>query len=114
MVSTRKRRQSNRRFFSQFHNFDQYRIISNTASERQENTVANEGIKHRDFTVGTSSNNTTTSENAVNVKTWERCFNERIDREMINFVDTVKNRIQNAILTAIDGIVGPKIALAIR
>ena len=33
---------------------------------------------------------------------------------MINFVDTVEDRIQNAILTAIDNIVGPKIALAIR
>ena len=37
-----------------------------------------------------------------------------IDREMSNIVDTVEDRIQNAILTAIDNIVAPKIELAIR
>ena len=50
----------------------------------------------------------------MNVKTLERCFNERIDREMSNIVDTVEDRIQNAILTAIDNIVALKIELAIR
>ena len=55
-----------------------------------------------------------TNENTVNVKTLERPFNERIDREMSNFVDTVENRIQNAILTAIASIVAPNIELATR
>ena len=50
----------------------------------------------------------------MNAKTLERCFNERIDKEMSNIVDTVEGRIQNAILTAIDNIVAPKIELAIR
>ena len=50
----------------------------------------------------------------MNVKTLERCFNERVDREMNNIVDTVEDRIHNAILTAIDNIVAPKIELAIR
>ena len=50
----------------------------------------------------------------VNVTTLERCFNERNDREMSNIVDTVEVRIKNAILTAIDNIVPPKIELAIR
>ena len=54
-----------------------------------------------------------TIENTVKVKTLERCFNERIDREMSYVVDTVEDRIQNAILTAIDSIVAPKIELAI-
>ena len=50
----------------------------------------------------------------MSVKTLERCFNERIDREMSNIVETVEDRIQNAILTAIENIVAPKIELAIR
>ena len=54
------------------------------------------------------------NENALNVKTLERCFSERIDREMSNIVDTVEDRIQNAVLTAIDNIVTPKIELTIR
>ena len=50
----------------------------------------------------------------MNVKTLQRCSNERIDEEMSNIVDTLENRIQNAILAAIDNIVAPKIELAIR
>ena len=114
MVSTRKKRQSNRRFFSQLDDFDQDTVNGNAASERQENVVVNEGTNGRDFTVGISSNNSVFNEKAMNVKTLERCFNERIDREMSNIVDTVEDRIQNAILTAIDNIVAPKIELAIR
>ena len=50
----------------------------------------------------------------MSVKTLEKCFKERIDREMSNIVDTVGDRIQNAIFTAIENIVAPKIELAIR
>ena len=54
-------------------------IIGNTSSERQENVVDNKGTNDRGFTVINSSNNTAVNESAVNVKTLERCFNERID-----------------------------------
>ena len=40
----------------------------------------------------------------MNVQTLERCFNESIDREVVNIVDKVDDRIQNAISTAIDTI----------
>ena len=114
MVSTRKKKQSNRRLLSQLDDVDQDMIIGNAASERQENTVVNEGTNDRDFTVGTSNDSSIVNGNAMNVKTLKRCFNEKIDREMNNIVDTVEDRIQNAILTAIDNIVAPKIELAIR
>ena len=114
MVSTRKKRQSNKRLLSQLDDFDEDMIIGNAASERQENVVVNEGTNDQDFTVGTSNVSSIVNENALNVKTLERCFNERIDREMSNIVDTVEDRIQNAVLTAIDNIVDPKIELAIR
>ena len=89
-------------------------IIGNAVSERQENAVVIEGTIDRDFTVGTSSNGSIVNGNAMSVKTLESCFNERIDKEKRNIVDTVENRIQNAILTAIDNIVTPKIELAMR
>ena len=114
MVSTRKKRQSNRRLLSQLDDFDQNMIIGNAVSERQENTVANEGTNDRDFTVGTSNNDSVINGNVMSVKTLERWFNERIDREMRNIIDTVEDRIQNAILTAIDKIVAPKIETEIR
>ena len=114
MVSTRKKRQSNKKLLSQLDDFDQNMIIGNDASERQENVVVNEGTNDRDFTVSNSSKNTAVNESAINVETLERCFNERIDREMSNIVDTVEDRMQNTILTAIENIVAPKIELAIR
>ena len=114
MVSTRKKRQTNKRLLSQVDDFNQDMIIGNAVSERQENVVVNEGTNDRDFSVSNSSNNIAVKESAMNVKTLERCFNERIDREMSKIVDTVEDRIQNAILTAIENIVAPKIELAIR
>ena len=114
MVSTRKKKQSNSRLLSQLDDFDQDMIIGNAVGEKQENTVVNEGTNGRVFTVGTSNDSSIVNGNAMSVKTLERCFNERIDREMSNIVDTVEDRIQNAMLTAIENIVAPKIELAIR
>ena len=114
MFSTRKNRQLNKGLLSQLDDFDQDTIIGNAVSERQENAVVNQGTNDRDFSVGTSNNGSVVNRNAMSVKTLERCFNGRIDREMSNIVDTVEDRIQNAILTAIENIVAPKIELAIR
>ena len=113
MVSTRKKRQSNRRLISQLDDFDQSLIKGNAASERQENTVVSEGTNDRDFTVGTSSNNIAINEGTVNVKILEGCLYERIDKEMSNVVGTVEDKIQIENLTAIDNIVAPKIELTI-
>ena len=44
----------------------------------------------------------------MNVKTLERCFNEKIDGQMGNIVDTVEDKFQNAILTAVDSFDTPK------
>ena len=114
MVSTSKKRQSNRRLLSQLDDFDQDMDIGNAVSERQGNIVVNESTNDPDFTVGTSSNNMAINGSAVNVKTLERCFNERIDKETSNIVDTVEDRRQNAIFTAIDKTITPKIESAIR
>ena len=79
MVSTRKKKQSDRRLLSQLDDFDQDTIIGNITSDSQENFVVDEGTNDRDFTVGTSNNNAEINEKTVNVKTLERCFKERID-----------------------------------
>ena len=114
MVSTRRKRQSNSRLLGQLDDFDGDVIIGNATSERQENYMVNEGTNDRDFTVGTSSSNAVIHENVVNIRTLEKCFNERIDRQISNFANTVGDRIQNAILTAIDTIVASEIELGIR
>ena len=75
MVSTRKKRQSNRRLLSQLDDFDQNTITGNATSGRQENIVLSEGTNDRDFTVGTSNNNIAVYESTVKMKTLESCFN---------------------------------------
>ena len=71
MISTRKKIQSNRNLFSQLDAFDQDITIGNTAFERQEKSIVDEGTGDRDFTVGTSDNSKMVNENTVNVKTLE-------------------------------------------
>ena len=114
MVSTRKKKQSNRRLFSQLDDFDQESIIGNAASDKQENVVVNEGTVDQELTVKNTHGNLTANQILVNVKTIERCFNTRIDREMGTIVDTVEDRIQNAILTTIESFISPKPELAVR
>ena len=114
MISTSKRTQSNRRLLIQLDDFDQDVIFGNIAGEERENVVINESSNDRGFIVDTSSDNLVTNEKTVNVKTLERCFNGGIDKEMSKIVDTVENRTQNAVVTAIDSIVTPKIEIAIR
>ena len=72
MVSTRRKRQLNRRLLSQLDDFDQDMIIGNTASERQDNTVVQEGTNDQDFTVGTSKVSSTVNGSVANVKTLEK------------------------------------------
>ena len=68
MVSTRKKRQSNKRLLSQLDDFDRDEIIGNNASEGQENVVVNGGTNDQDFTAGTSNVSAIDNENALNVR----------------------------------------------
>ena len=76
--------------------------------------MINESTIERDFIRGTSSYYLVTDATTVIKKTLERCFVEKIDKEMSNIIDTVEDKIQNAISTVIDSIVAPKIELAIK
>ena len=82
-------------------------------SDRQENVVVNKDTVDQELTVNNSGSNFAANENLVTVKTLERCFNERIDRQMGYIVDTVEIRIQNAILIALVSMNSPEIELAI-
>ena len=94
MVSIRKKGQSNRKLYGQLDDFDKDIIIGNAVHDRQQIVIVNEGTVDQEFTVNNTGSNSTLKENLVNMKTLERCFNERIDREMSKFVDIVEDRIQ--------------------
>ena len=108
---TGQKKQSNKRFFSQLDDFDQEIVNSNAENV---NVAFIEGPVDQEFTVNNTGTNLTTNENLVIVQTLESSFNERINREMGNIVDTVEDTIQNAILTAIGCKLTPKVALAVR
>ena len=74
MVSTRTKRQSNRRLLIQLKDFDQNPVIGNTMSDRQEIAMVNEGTVDQEFTVGNSDSNRAVNENLVNVKTSKTTF----------------------------------------
>ena len=93
MVSTHRKKQSNRNLLSQLDDFDQDIIIGNTVSNMQENVTVNEGPGDQELTLVTSDNNLIFFESTMNVKTLKICFNETLDREMSNIVDTVEEKI---------------------
>ena len=69
MVSTRKKRQSNKKLLSQLDDFDQDAVIGTAARERQKTIVVNESTNDQDFTASSSSSNMAINESTVNVKT---------------------------------------------
>ena len=83
MVFTRKKRQSNRRLFSQLDDFDQDIPIPNTMSDRRGNAAINEGTVDQDFGINNSGSNSATNQNLVNVKTLERYFNEGLIKKWV-------------------------------
>ena len=93
MVSTCKKRHSKRRLFSELDDFNQDFIVGNTMSDRQENATVKEVTADQAFTNNKSGSNSAIIEILASVKTLERCINERIDKQMGNFVDTAEDRI---------------------
>ena len=75
--------------------------------------MTDNGSVDPDFTVNNKYGVSTTNENAVNVQTLEKCFNEKMDREMINIVNTVEDRILNAMLTANSNIITSRIEITV-
>ena len=114
MVSTRKKKLSNRKLFGQLDDFDQDIIIGNAANCGQQDVVRNDGTTDQNFNVIIVAVFLQPMRMRLMFKLWNECSNERIDREMGNIDDTVEDKIQNASLTAIDNIVTPRIVLAVR
>ena len=114
MISTRKKRQQNRRVRSQIDNSNQDIIFGDAVSSWQQNFMVNNGSGDQEITGESNDGIITTIENTVNVQTLGKCFNGKIGRKLGNIVDTVEDRIQNANLNAIDNIITPRIELAVR
>ena len=84
MVSTRRKRQSRRRFFIQLDIFGQDVILGNVASSMHEFVVVNENTIDQEITVYNTASILTTNENSLKLETLESCSNEKIDIEKGN------------------------------
>ena len=93
LVSTRKKRQSNRKFLTHLDDFQRDKILGNAASDRQVIVVFNEGTIDQELTVNNSGSNFTGNEISLNVKTLEKSFHEMMDKEMGTIVDIVEDGI---------------------
>ena len=76
--------------------------------------MINSGPAGQDFNVNNNVSVRVTNENTVDVQMLERNVAERIAREMGKVFDPVGDRIQNAILTAIDNNITATIEIAVR
>ena len=77
-------------------------------SDREQNNKVVEGVGEQEVTVSNLEKKLTANENVVKVKTLELCFDDNTDKKMGIFNDTVEDKIQNAILTAIDSLLPVK------
>ena len=80
MVSTQKKKQSNRRLLSPLDDFDRDVSIGDAPNSGQQNVRLKEGNIDQQFTANKSGSLSTTKENTAHVQALERCFNGRIDR----------------------------------
>ena len=113
MISTHKKRLSNKKPFSHSDDFDRDLSFANTVSDRQENVVVIGGTVDQKFTASDTKKILRTNENLLHPIILERCSNERIDKQRNNVVDTVGEKIENAYLIAFNSEITPKNELAV-
>ena len=112
MISTRKKKQPNKRVFNQLSERDTDFMI------RQSNQ--NEQNETRDYMLrrGTPSDNASNpaqfNYSQVDVHTLEENFVSKVRSEVDNVMTSVETNVQDAVLTAIENLVIPRVELAMK
>ena len=110
MVCTRKLRQQNKKFFSRLDESDADFKIGRSNHEAQA------GIRTNMVDIGISLNNTNcpiqANSTQVDMHILEENIVSKVQNEVDNVMTTVKTRIQDAVLTAIECLVIPRVELA--
>ena len=92
---------------------DQDSITSNSRSNERQKVDVNSGLTDPRYTLYDNDRIELTDENALDDQTLERSLSDMIRREIVNVVDTVEIKIQNAFLAAVFNIITPRIELAV-
>ena len=113
MVSIQKKKKPIRRLFCQLDYFDHDVNIGDAARSKKQN-VANNDRVDREFSVIDTDSSAVVYENSVDVQMLKRILTNRNTNEMSNVVEKLEEKILNALLTAMDNIIIPRIELAVR
>ena len=94
---TWKKRPRNRRLLNQLYEFDQDIIAGNTIANEIQNFEVNNGQADQRFTTNNNDRIASTKKKTLDTQDLERSFTEWFTREQGIVVETVKDKIQNAI-----------------
>ena len=112
MVSSRKKKQQNKRLFSKLGEADTDFIIGHSNHGLQTENRGNM------VNVNTSSDNTNNptqvNHSQVDVHTLEDYIVSKVQSEVDNVITTIETRVQDALLTAIENLVIPRVELALK
>ena len=112
MVYTRKKRQQNKRLFSQLSEFDTKFMVEQNNHESQTGNKVN--VARGDIPLNNANNPTQFSGSQVDMYRLEKNIVNDVRREVDSVMTTVEKRVHDAVLTAIESLVIPRIELAMK
>ena len=110
MVSTRKKKQQNKRFFSQLSE----RVTDFGLSNHDVQNENIDSVTHRGTSSDNTNNVTQVNYPQVDMNTVEDNFVSKVRSEVDNVLTTVETRVQDAVLTAIENLVIPRVESAMK
>ena len=112
MVSTRKKRWQNKRLFSQLSDRDTDIMIGQNNQNKQ--VECREDVICRGTSLGKVHNPTQVNYPQVDVHTLEEKIVNKVRSEVDFFLASVETGVQDAVLTAIEKLVIPRVELAVK
>ena len=119
---TWKKRPRNRRLLNQLYEFDRDVSAGNTIGNEIQNVEVNNGQADQRFTTNNNERIASTRKKTLDTQDLERSFTDWFTRKQGIVVETVKDKIQNAIFFnhnqypffSLDNIISPRMELAVR
>ena len=112
MVSTRKKKQQNKRLFGQLSEGDTDFVVGQSNHDVQNENVDN--VAHGGTSPDNANHLTQVYYPRVDMNTLEENFVNKVRSEVDNVMTTVEIRVQNAVLIAMENLVIPRVELAMK
>ena len=112
MVSTRKKKQQNKRLFSQLSERDTDFMVGQSNDDVQNENI--NSATHRGRCSDNSNSLTQVNYSQVDMHTLEKNIVCKVRNEVDNVMTTVETRVQDVVLTAIENLMIPRVKLAMK